>query len=131
MLKLIVLTGLALTAMPATAQERYPFCETYVYADTTAFPCLPCMLTVRRDDAAETYYLTSNNGWTAELEWYETGPDSAEGVGRWADEAGEMYGGQTFRISAGTDGPDWLAVTMAHDASWLAPSINLGFRCAE
>ncbi len=125
------LAGLfSLGADPAAARGP-AICTTYAQTETTAIPCLPCRLTMRLDASARQTHLSSNNGWTAVLEWYEGGPADAEGTGRWGAEAGQMYGGQTFRMSAGVSESGWLSVTMAFDDPYLPQSVNLGYRCAD
>lgn len=128
MLRYVILAAAAALPIPAAAQTGDGgFCESYVLTSSTDGACPACRVTIAAGGTG--YTVTSNTGWTANLDWVDAGGDAASGSGAWGS-VGDEYAGQIFDIGLTRQG-EQLTMLMNHRDPALSGAIESTYFCDD
>jgi hypothetical protein len=126
--KVILTSALVIFALPNSANAG--FCSNYVQTYSNAGDCPTCNLFIAGNPGIQKYFVTSNNGWEAELLWTHGDDSTAAGSGRWNDNAGPALAGRGFEIDLNQQGRTLSMVMSYPGGSGNAP-IRATFSCLD
>ena len=126
-LKVTLTSALVIFALSGSANAG--FCGSYVQTSSNAGDCPTCTLIIADNPEIQKYFVTSNNGWEAELLWTHGDDSTAAGSGRWNDNVGHALAGRGFEIDMNQQGRT-LNMTMSMPRNNSAP-IQATFKCLD
>ena len=93
---IILASALATLSLSKPAQAG--FCGNYIQISSNAGNCDTCRLQIADNPETESYFVTANNGWEAELTWSHGDEQMAIGTGSWKRNVGHSLAGKSFDI---------------------------------
>jgi len=123
---LSLISAMATFALTIPAQAG--FCGNYIQTASNAGHCATCKLRIADNPEIQKYFVTANNGWSAELTWNHGDSSTASGSGKWKANVGHVYANRKFDIDMNQQGRT-LRMTMSTSINGNTNVIKARYKC--
>lgn len=126
----LLILAVALLGSFTFQQAHAGFCGNYVQTSSNAGACANCRIQIADNPKLQKYFVTSSNGWSAELTWVEGDDSVAQGTGRWNRSISPPYGGKRFDIDMSEQG-NILSMRMTVSDGSVPGTVRVTYLCLD